>query len=437
MGFNVVEVDDPDEIRTRVSGLRSRFGVAADAMKTVHDRWRPIQGQYVAPEAPTVSGAMEVPEKTVNAFDDAGESIKKVLMKYATDLDGLMQRRKALMDKISDYEAMNPSDDDDAGQDEKENLRKEIEKDASVLAQDKDGVQNRCRERLLAISIDGNSSKDAQDRAPQAHEVPRRSDPSVGQQAVDHLTEKNDLDAPLGPIAQGIAFALSRTENALTFAGVKYTTLQVRNNWAPGWLQWIAKSSKLGERIVRWTTGWEPALLVPVGRQTAGSFIAGNHPGNIARKPENFRDFLRLLVGRTIYGVSEVKKRKALRDQAERKTKLSTASKWVGRSSFWLAGGVNFATSWQEDSRKYPSMGNGEKTARATTVTFTTGVGAWGGAKAGAAAGAAVGSFVGPGVGTAVGAVVGGLVGGAVGGIVGSSLGEKAKGVVSWIKGWF
>ena len=351
MGFNVVEVDDPDEIRTRVSGLRSRFGVAADAMKTVHDRWRPIQGQYVAPEAPTVSGAMEVPEKTVNAFDDAGESIKKVLMKYATDLDGLMQRRKALMDKISDYEAMNPSDDDDAGQDEKENLRKEIEKDASVLAQDKDGVQNRCRERLLAISIDGNSSKDAQDRAPQAHEVPRRSDPSVGQQAVDHLTEKNDLDAPLGPIAQGIAFALSRTENALTFAGVKYTTLQVRNNWAPGWLQWIAKSSKLGERIVRWTTGWEPALLVPVGRQTASSFIKGKHPGNIARKPESFRDFLRLLVGRTIYGVSEVKNRKANKYQAKRKAKLITASKWVGRSSVLLAGGVNFASSWQEDSR--------------------------------------------------------------------------------------
>lgn len=433
MSFNVVEVDDPDEIRTRVSGLRSRFGDAANAMKTVHDRWRPIQGQYVAPEAPTVVEAMEIPRKTVNEFDDAGESIKKVLGKYATDLDGLRQRRAALMDKISDYEAMNPSDDDDAGQDEKENLRKEIEADASVLAQDKDDVQNRCRERLLAISIDGNSSKDAQDRAPQAHEGPRRSDPNVGQQAVDEFTGANDLDGPLGPIAQGLSFGLSRSANALTIVGTKYTRFQVQNQWAPGWLQWIAKSSKLGERIVKWATGWEPSLLGP----TRSQFMNSKHPGNIARKPENFRDFLRLLVGRTIYGVDAIENRVAHPDQGDRKARLSRVTSWVDRSSVAFAAGVTFVSSWQEDSRKYPSMDNVEKAARASTTSIVTTGSAAVGAKVGAAAGAAVGSFVGPGVGTAVGAIIGGVVGGAVGGIAGSSLGEKAKGVISWIKDRF
>ncbi|OFT44458.1 hypothetical protein HMPREF3160_00685 [Arthrobacter sp. HMSC06H05] len=436
MSFNVVEVDDPDEIRTRVSGLRSRFGDAADAMKTVHARWRPIQGQYVAPEAPTVVEAMKVPEKTVGEFDDAGESIKRVLGDYATNLDGLMQRRRALMDKISNYEAMNPDDDDDAGRDEKESLRKEIEADASVLAQDKDDVQNRCRDSLLAINIDGKSAKNAQDKAPQAHEANGGADSNFFQQTLNEFTGANDLEGVAGGITQSVAFGLSRTENALTFAGVKYTTLQVRNNWAPGWLQWIAKSSKLGERLVKWTTGWEPALLVRVGRRTASSFIKGKHPGNIARKPESFRDFLRLLVGRTIYGVSEVKNRKANKYQAKRKAKLITASKWVGRSSVLLAGGVNFASSWQEDSRKYPSMGNVEKGLRAGATAGATAGGAALGAKGGAALGAAIGSFGGP-VGTAAGAVIGGVVGGVVGGNVGSWVGDRFKEGMDWFKNLF
>lgn len=428
MGFNVVEVDDPDEIRTRVSGLRSRFGDAADAMKTVHARWRPIQGQYVAPEAPIVVEAMEVPEKTVGEFDGAGESIKRVLGDYATNLDGLMQRRRALMDKISDYEAMNPDDDDDAGRDEKENLRKEIEKDASVLAQDKDDVQNRCRDSLLAINIDGKSAKDAQDKAPQAHEANGGADSNFFQQTLNEFTGANDLEGVAGGITQSVAFGLSRTENALTFAGVKYTSIQVQNQWAPRWLQWIAKSSKFGEHIVKWATGWEPSLLGP----TRSQFMNSKHPGNIARKPENFRDFLRLLVGRTIQGVGEVKNRKANNYQAKRKAKLSTASKWVGRSSVWLAGGVNFATSWQEDSRKYPSMGNGEKTARAASTAVFTGLGTWGGAKGGAAVGAAIGSFGGP-VGTAAGAVIGGVVGGNVG----SWVGDRFKEGMDWFKNLF
>ena len=79
---------------------------------------------------------------------------------------------------------------------------------------------------------------------------------------------------------------------------------------------------------------------------------------------------------------------------------------------------------WEKDSHN-PSIGTGEKVARAATAGAGSAAGGWAGAQAGAAVGACVG---GP-----VGAVVGGAVGAAIGSGVGKWVADKAnEGIHNW-----
>lgn len=101
-------------------------------------------------------------------------------------------------------------------------------------------------------------------------------------------------------------------------------------------------------------------------------------------------------------------------------TKAAPALKWAGRASTVLTAGVAGYEQYQKDSAN-PSMGEGEKIARAGTQAVTQGAGAWAFATLGAKAGMAIGAFGGP-----VGIAVGGIVGGAIGGIAGSGIGKAA-----------
>lgn len=439
MSFAVVDLDDPGEIRAKASDVRSKLNDAADAMQVVRKGWSPIQDQYAAPEAPTVSGAMDAPHKIVGDFDDAGDKIKSALDDYASDLDGLKERRKALIDKINDYKAMDPDDDDESGQEDKDKLRKEIVTEAISLAQDKDDIQNRCRDRLLAVSIDENDASDAKDKAPRAKEGAGGGKTSItgtfAKGLVDDVLGRNGLAGPGGHILQGLAVSVSTFEKSIILASAKYTTIQPRNNWLPSGLQRIAMSGPIGARVIRGLTGWEESLLVSVKKgSNRTSFMTSEHPGNYTRSPANFKDGVRIFTARTVAQLGDVNNRKANPNQSATKKKLQVASKWGGRVAIPVAAGTSLATSWQEDSKKYPSMGNGEKATRAAATTATTVGGALAGAKGGAAVGAAVGTFFGPGIGTAAGAIVGGAVGGAAGGLAGGWVGDKAKDGVSWVK---
>ncbi|WP_454925561.1 hypothetical protein [Actinomyces gerencseriae] len=93
--------------------------------------------------------------------------------------------------------------------------------------------------------------------------------------------------------------------------------------------------------------------------------------------------------------------------------------KWAGRAGTAVSFGVDAYEQWQKDS-KDPSIGQGEKVARAATKGAGSAAGGWAGAQAGAAIGACVG---GP-----VGAAVGGIVGGVVGSGAGKALADKALG---------
>ena len=100
--------------------------------------------------------------------------------------------------------------------------------------------------------------------------------------------------------------------------------------------------------------------------------------------------------------------------------KAAPALKWAGRASAVLSGALAGWDQYKKDSSN-PSMGEGEKIARAGTQAVTQGGGGWGGAWMGAQAGAMLGSFGGP-----IGIAAGSIIGGAAGGMAGSKLGKMA-----------
>ena len=107
-----------------------------------------------------------------------------------------------------------------------------------------------------------------------------------------------------------------------------------------------------------------------------------------------------------------------------RKVGSSKALKYAGRAGTAVSFGVDAYQQWEKDSHN-PSIGTGEKVARAATAGAGSAAGGWAGAQAGAAVGACVG---GP-----VGAVVGGAVGAAIGSGAGKWLADKAnEGIHGW-----
>ena len=101
--------------------------------------------------------------------------------------------------------------------------------------------------------------------------------------------------------------------------------------------------------------------------------------------------------------------------------------KWAGRAGTAVSFGVDAYEQWQKDS-KDPSIGQGEKVARAATKGAGSAAGGWAGAQAGAAIGACVG---GP-VGAAVGGIVGGVVGSGAGGWLADQANKGIHGIAKW-----
>ncbi|MBO3725521.1 hypothetical protein J5X07_10880 [Actinomyces bowdenii] len=104
------------------------------------------------------------------------------------------------------------------------------------------------------------------------------------------------------------------------------------------------------------------------------------------------------------------------------------ALKWAGRAGT----AISFATSaydqWQKDSHN-PSLGEGEKVARAGGKGAATAGGAWAGATLGAKGGAAIGVCIGGPAGAAIGGVIGGIAGGIAGSFAGEALGDGLLGL--------
>ena len=99
-------------------------------------------------------------------------------------------------------------------------------------------------------------------------------------------------------------------------------------------------------------------------------------------------------------------------------SRAEPALKWAGRAGTAVTAGISFYDQYQKDSRN-PSMGEGERIARASVKGGLVASGAYFGAKGGALLGASIGAIGGP-----IGVAAGGIIGGIVGGIAGSSAGQ-------------
>ena len=103
--------------------------------------------------------------------------------------------------------------------------------------------------------------------------------------------------------------------------------------------------------------------------------------------------------------------------------KAQPALKWIGRGGTVLSFATGAYDQWQKDSHN-PSLGQGEKLARAGTKGTASAGGAWAGATLGAKGGAAIGVCIGGPAGAAIGGVVGGIAGGIAGSVAGNKLGD-------------
>ena len=109
-------------------------------------------------------------------------------------------------------------------------------------------------------------------------------------------------------------------------------------------------------------------------------------------------------------------------------TKAAPVLKGLGYASAGLSGALAGWDQYNKDSAN-PSMGEGEKIARAGTQAVTQGVGGYAGGWAGAQVGMTIGAVGGP-----IGIAAGGIIGGAIGGMAGSKLGESVGNAIN--KGW-
>lgn len=428
MSFDLVELDDPGTVRIGAFDIKTKIDSAASAMRTVRVTWEPIRNYYNAPESEIAASAMEKPAYVSQELEDAGNDIKSALDDYATDLAGLKARRAAIQAKIDRYDALDPDPEDEAKVEEKEQLKLEIELEAAQLAQDKDDAQNRCRARLIGISIAGQLASAASDLAPRANQANGGTDSSFFKKVLDRSIRANKLDGPWGSVAQAGLFGLDMTKHGLMLALFKNTRVAARGSWLPSRLQQLAGSGPMGALMVKNMTGWDKSQI-----KNMGQFLKTQSALNPMRTPTGIKDGAKVAFGRSMMKLNSGSNRVALPGKADAVSKISKASKWIGHAGTVAGAAVTFGTSWQEDSKTHPSMGNAEKAARAGTVAGTSTVGGLAGGKAGAAVGAAVGSMIFPGAGTAVGAVAGGIIGGVAGSSAGTWLGNKAKDTVgSW-----
>ena len=109
-------------------------------------------------------------------------------------------------------------------------------------------------------------------------------------------------------------------------------------------------------------------------------------------------------------------------------TKAAPVLKGLGYASAGLSGALAGWDQYKKDSAN-PSMGEGEKIARAGTQAVTQGVGGYAGGWAGAQVGMTIGAVGGP-----IGIAAGGIIGGVIGGMAGSKLGESVGNAIN--KGW-
>ncbi|GAB3177082.1 hypothetical protein GCM10027060_00810 [Nesterenkonia halophila] len=426
--FTVVDLDDPDNVESSASALKT---ATADVARTVGEAartWGGLESSYRAPETGELLTALDPAAEQAGELARAGNEADSAIGVYAAQLRDLHTRRRALLADIEDFRTMGA---DAAAVDDGEahDLRVTgLQQRCRDLAEEKDAAQNRCAAALGAITTSVSTVRGSRHQVPQAAE------------ADDVATSKSALQDRVGNVGQtaatttgsvfgasaadAVSFGLQKGVSAVgttADAVAKSTsTMNPRQAWAPAKLRDMAAMGERSRRAVAAVTGWDASSVTAPDRR-----LAADDARNPFRRPHGVKDAASALRGRFFASLSE-QNRVAKPGMSGR---FDVASK-MAKGAAGAGGVLTFATGavgqWNEDSAAHPEMEWEEQSARAGTVGFSAMAGGWAGAKAGAAAGAAIGSFF-PGPGTAIGAVAGGVIGGIAGSAVGKELGEGFK----------
>lgn len=423
--FTVVDLDDPDAVRTAAAQLLQATRDVAEAMDHASGRWSMLENQWVAPESGILNEALLTPQSDAGNLASAGYQAQGTLANFASRLDELADQRRRLLTDIGEFHE-DRTDDGDDDDEARGDLIADLQRRCHALAAAKDEAQNICRSALGGIETQASADRGSEHPVPTSSEAddvetaPAFTWGTIG--AAFGVTPPETFD---NPGVDGALWAASTGMTGLSLASTANhyarTRAAPRQNWAPSFIRNMSGSGG-GRRaaLVAAVTGWDSRRVT-----NGGQFLGANDSRNPHRRTPGAIGTLRDVGRRTVANLNP-DNRVANPGQGR------SVSRWgkVGRVAGPLGSGftavTSFADSWQTDSAQRPNMSTTEQTARATTMAATTLGGAAAGAKGGAALGAAVGSVV-PGVGTAVGGIVGGLVGGAAGGLIGSGAGEAMK----------
>ncbi|MCO1337444.1 hypothetical protein BJH93_00805 [Kocuria polaris] len=423
--FEVVTLDDPDDVRTRATAYADAASTVRAAVEHTRNTWRPIEHQYNADESAQVVFAMDRPVQQAEQLESVIDDARSALAGYADALQNLAYRRSTLLTDIDQFWAHGPGIDD---LDAREQAIQRLQVRCYALAQDKDDAQNRCARALRNLSTTvapANSRPESTRTASEASDV-HNPDPGALVETARHAgfipgdTYDDGLDT-LPWAAQRLGDAFGAGSNYFTHNLAEGLVEQkgLRVDWVPKDLAQLASTNRLVGRFTEKVLDWTPNHGLAPG--TVLDIDDSRHP---FRKATGIADGAKKFLQRSVAFLNPENLIPKEGLGASRDL-WRNVGKWAGRAGGAVGAGFTAVASWQEDSQKHPEMSDGEKVLRASTKTAGSVGGGLAGAKAGAVLGATIGTFFGPGPGTAVGAVIGGIIGGIAGSMTGSEVADR------------
>lgn len=404
--FTVVDLDDPESIRTAATTMATKYSAVETTMETMSNTWSNLQTSYHGADEQTVHQAMQSPQELAADLVTAADAAKKALTSYADDLETLASTRSTLVSDIDTFlsTAETTYADDPSG---KEEAISELQSRCRALAEAKDTAQNTCTASLGAISAPDDPVRGLTyplhlNGAREVREVAGWSSTPATFLDAFGVTPSDDVHPALAWSLWGVNHAVTGVSTYATIAQHRAGRFAPRQNWMPRMGQWSSKTGP-GAGIVKRVFGWDARAVTHGGRYVKaslpgstvlGRMAARSHPGNYQAKPH----------------------------QAGRYALWGRVGRVAGPVGAIISGIGSGADQWSQDQQNHPEMRTAERVGRTGAVGVTVG----GGALAGAALGASIGSVV-PGVGTVIGGIAGGIIGGVAGSEAGKWLGDKIK----------
>ncbi|NUL49388.1 hypothetical protein F7P69_29950 [Cellulosimicrobium funkei] len=405
--FTVVDLDDPEAIRTAASTMATRYSSVETTMGTIATHWSPLEISYDGAGAETVHTAMKTPQDLSVELTSAASSAKLALQTYADTLDELKTTRNTLLADIEDFN-LNAGvryEDDRGG---KEEAIADLQARCQLLAEAKDDAQNACSTALAGIDAPDGSVRGSQ--LPLYLNAARETEGVEGYDPALNSWLSRFGVVPADALAPGLAWTLWGMSHAVTGISMAGTIQQhrlgrfaPRQNWLPRPLRGLAGRGQHARNLVSRTFGWDPRNVSHGGRYVKAAVPGSTVLGRMAARTNG-----------TNY--------QAKPHQASRYARWGRVGRVAGPVGAVISGVGAGADQWSQDQQNHPEMRTAERVGRTATVGATVG----GGALAGAAIGASLGSVV-PGVGTVIGGIAGGIIGGVAGSELGKVVGDAIK----------